>query len=81
MLFSLRKPILPIEQEFLQNISSSDDIVETDVEGYCKRMAKLKKNIFSKVNNNIKKAQARYKRDYDRKHHQKKVGLNGIIML
>lgn len=80
VLFSLRKPILPIELEFLQENSSPDDTTETDVEGYCKRMVNIKKKIFSKANNNIKKAQARYKRDYDRKHRQKKVSINRSVL-
>ena len=69
-----RKPILPIEWELLnhddKNYSSEE---EPDVEEVCVKMVNLKKKLFSKVENNIRKAQARYKKDYDKKHLCKKV--------
>lgn len=52
---------------------STDDLEENDIDKYCQDMCKLKKNLFSKAYQNIKKAQKRYKKDYDRKHHRKKV--------
>ena len=33
----------------------------------------MRKNLFSKANKNIKSAQARYKRDFDKRHQYKKV--------
>ena len=69
-----RKPILPIEWELLnhhdKNYSSEE---EPDVEEVCVKMVNLKKKLFSKAENNIRKAQARYKKDYDKKHLRKKV--------
>lgn len=45
---------------------------ECDVDNYCKRMVHMRKNLFSRVDQNIKSAQGRYKRDFDRKHRYKK---------
>ena len=53
--------------------SKSDENEIEDIDGYTEKMMKLKKSLFSKANNNIKDSQARQKRDYDKKHHQKKV--------
>jgi hypothetical protein len=61
--------------EHLPNSSagSTDNFEETNIDKHCHDMCKLKKQLFSKADQNIKKAQDRYKRDYDRKHHRKKV--------
>ena len=72
-----RKPILPIEKQLVFNEDMdcrSDDNEIDDIGGYIKKMMKLKKSLFSKANTNIKGLLAGQKRDYDKKHHQKKVG-------
>ena len=53
--------------------SMSDDNKIEDIDGYTEKMVKLKKSLFSKANTNINDSQAWQKRDYDNKHHQKKV--------
>ena len=72
ILFLCRKAVLPIQQEFLNGEDTSDSL-DDDVEKYSKKMAKLKKKLFSKVDHNIKSAQACYKKDYDKKHCHNKV--------
>ena len=70
-----RKPILPIEKGLIFNEdmdSTSDDNKMDDIDGYTKKMVKLKKSLFYKANTKIKDSQALKKRDYDKKHHQKK---------
>lgn len=46
-----------------------------NTEHYYGDVVKLRKSQFSKANKSIKKAQARYKRDYDKKLHHKKVSI------
>ena len=41
---------------------------ENAIEKHCKKMADLKEKVFNSAEENIKCAQLRYKRDYDRKH-------------
>lgn len=66
-----RRPVLPIEHEF----QLDDDKVEEsgDIEGHCKNVKKFKKSMFAEVNANIKSAQKRYKKDYDKRRCSKKV--------
>lgn len=70
-----RKPILPIECE-LQPCASSDSESGLDVESYRESVSNVKKNLYSRAENNIRNAQARYKKDYDKKHLPKKVSVN-----
>ena len=44
-----------------------------DVEKYCEEMRTQQKEVFSKVDKNIQKAQDQYKMGYDKKHHKMKV--------
>jgi hypothetical protein len=46
---------------------------ERDVEKYYDNMIEMKKTLFRKAHKNIKGAQARYKRDFDKKHQRIKV--------
>ena len=69
--FDYRKPLLPIESELIPSDGNSDG--ESNVEDYCDRMTHLKKELFSKAKQNIKSAQKRYKKDFDKKHCPKKV--------
>ena len=66
--YHYRKPVLPIESELLPSDLSSGSDEECDVNKYCKSMLHMRKNLFSKANKNIKSAQARYKRDFDKRH-------------
>ena len=71
-----RKPILPIEMELRgsHNSGSEDDVSEeSNIMKNCSEMQRIRQDIFSKADKNIKHAQERYKRDYDKKHHRKKV--------
>ena len=73
-----RKPILPIERNLLDSNNSDSNSNESDndnedVTEYYEKMIDLKRNLFSKADENIKEAQARQKKDYDKKHHRKKV--------
>lgn len=71
-----RKPILPIEMEFMQSDDSnnnSDGNGRDSIDKYCGEMMKLKKDLFSKADKKIKNSQASYKRYYDNKHHKRKV--------
>ena len=64
-----RKPILPIKMELgdlEMNGSVSGD--QKAIEEHCEKMAALKEKVFNSAEENIKCAQARYKRDYDNKH-------------
>ena len=51
--------------------SMSDGNERNDIDRYTEKMVKLKKSLFFKANTIIKDSQARQKRDYDKKHHQK----------
>lgn len=53
--YTYRKPILPIEKEYIPSDSAndSDDMEEYGVERYCQDMCKLKKQLFSKADSNI----------------------------
>lgn len=65
-----RKPVLPIEFE----LHGNDELVDEDgVPEYCVKILKTKKSLFAKADKNIKDAQKRYKRDYDKKYAHKKV--------
>ncbi len=75
--FFRRKSVLPIEQEMLDcdnsEFLSDDEVDEGDVDQYGEEMLKFRKTLFSKANDNIKNAQDRQKRDYDRKHNRQMV--------
>ena len=43
---------------------------ESDIERSVEEIGKLKEDLFSKADNNIRNAQAYQKRDYDKKHQQ-----------
>ena len=68
-----RKPILPIERELVYDVETDVEDEGDNVQKYCEDMIKLKNDLFSKADQNIKEAQTRQKRDYDKKHHHKKV--------
>ncbi len=69
-----RKPVLPIERELLnESTPEGDDNWEDDVDEYCEELVKLRKDLYGRAYKNIKIAQGRQKRDYDNKHHRKKV--------
>ena len=65
-----RKPVLPIEQELLNTDGDSTDL---DVDSYMEKMEKLREDMFVKADDNIKDAQAKQKKEYDRRHHNRKV--------
>lgn len=69
-----RKPVLPIEQEYVPS-EDNQKSGRKSIEKYCKKMLKLKKKLFTKVDGNIQDAQQRYKKDYDKKNHRKKVRI------
>ena len=79
---SYRKPVLPIEMEHLNSSADStstiesDDMKEKNIDKYCQDVCTLKKQLFLKADQNIKKAQKKYKRDYDKKHCRKKVCIS-----
>ena len=56
-----------------ESLSSVDE--EVGASQYEEEMLKFRKTLFSKANTNIKNAQDRQKRDYDRKHHRQMVSL------
>ena len=41
---------------------------QKEIEKHCKRMTEIKQNVFNSAEENIKSAQIRYKKDYDRRH-------------
>ena len=51
------------------------DSESDNIERYVQEMGKLKEDLFSKADNNIQNAKACQKREYDKKHRQKKVFL------
>ena len=71
ILLNFRKAVLPIETE---NNDSADYMGphqyedDEEAEQICTEMRKIKEAIDGKAIKNIKKAQDRYKRDYDKKH-------------
>ena len=81
LLFCLsRKPLLPIESELLPSDDSGGSEEECNTDKYCRSMVQIKKNIVSRAKQNIKRAQARYKRDLDKKHQHKKVCMQYAFM-
>ena len=56
-----------------ESLSGVDE--EVGVSQYEEDMLKFRKTLFSKANTNIKNAQDRQKRDYDRKHHRQMVSI------
>ena len=82
---NFRKATLPIEAEM--NVGSgtddggshqSEDSEER--EQICSQMKKLKEAIECKAMENIKEAQGRYKKDYDKKHHTSKVRVMFVAL-
>ena len=63
-----RKPVLPIEME-LGDLEMSSNVSgdQKAIEEHCEKIAVIKE-VFNNAEENIKCAQIRYKRDYDRKH-------------
>lgn len=64
-----RKPVLPIEFELYESGGEEEESLEMCLDA----IIKIKESLYSKASENIKDAQARYKRDYDRKHSKSKV--------
>ena len=60
-----RKPICDVETD----VQDDGD----NVNKYCEDMMRVRNDLFSKADQNIKEAQTRQMRDYDQKHHNKKV--------
>ena len=56
-----------------ESLSSVDE--EVGASQYEEETLEFRKTLFSKANTNIKNAQDRQKRDYDRKHHHQMVSL------
>ena len=54
-----------------ESLSGVDE--DGGMDKYEEEMLKLRKTLFSKANKNIRNAQDRQKRDYDRKHHRQVV--------
>lgn len=54
-----------------ESLSGVDE--DRGMDKYEEEMLKLRKTLFSKANTNIKNAQDRQKRDYDKKHHRQVV--------
>lgn len=81
LLFCLsRKPLLPIESELLPSDDSGGSEEECNTDKYCGSMVQIKKNLVSRAKININCAQARYKRDFDKKHQHKKVCMQYAFM-
>lgn len=68
-----RKPVLPIERKAVCDVKTDVEDDRDNVDKYCEDMMKLKNHLFSKADQNIKEAQTRQKRDYDKKDHHNKV--------
>ena len=49
-------------------MSSDVSNVQNEIEKHCERMTEIKKKVFNIAEENIKSAQIRYKKDYDRRH-------------
>lgn len=58
--------------EHFSNVSTDSNEVPS-IDKYCEKMSMFQTALFSKVDINIKNAQERYKKDFDKKLHQKKV--------
>ena len=54
-----------------ESLSGVDE--DGGMDKYEEKMLKLRKTLFSKANKNIRNAQDRQKRDYDKKHHRQVV--------
>ena len=74
---NFRKATLPIEAEMNGNGADDGGSHQSENseerEQRCSQMKKLKEVIECKTMENIKEAQDRYKKDYDKKHHTSKV--------
>jgi len=57
--------VLPLEHEYLPDNENDESLGEGDVDGYVAKLTDLKKEIYKKAHENIKKSQWRQKRDYD----------------
>lgn len=62
-----RKVVLPLELEYLPDNDSDTSLGEGDVEDYVLKLTDLKKEIYKRAHDNIKKSQWCQKRDYDYK--------------
>ena len=63
---------MPIEHELGGESDTSSESIQT-LENYIDEMNTLQDNLFSEAKGNIKVSQTKQKRDYDKKHAQKKV--------
>ena len=73
-MYHSRKPVLPIEMEL--GHLEMDGSVFGDlkaIEEHCEKIAALKEKVFISAEENIKCAQIRYKRDYNKHAGRKKV--------
>ena len=54
-------------------MNDDEDLKVHDVDHYCEQTYTFQKELFTKIDSNIQKAQDQYKKNYDKKINQKKV--------
>ncbi len=67
-----RTAVLP-NISLLISLNDDEDLKVHDVDHYCEQTYTFQKELFTKIDSNIQKAQDQYKKNYDKKINQKKV--------
>ena len=63
----------PPQHFSIDSLNDDEDLKVHDVDHYCEQTYTFQKELFTKIDSNIQKAQDQYKKNYDKKINQKKV--------